>query len=101
MSFSLYTVIAEGREKKAGNDRKAAAGPRILQCTDTLGARVALLQSPILPVAKLFYTQSQNFPRLPVDKPHTHHPWLDPLFRSGPCLCVLARPACFSPCRRC
>lgn len=54
MSLSLYTVIAEGREKKSGNDLKAAAGTmRILQCTGELGAQVALLQSPILPAASL------------------------------------------------
>jgi len=47
MSLSLYTVIAEGREKKTGNDLNAVAGTCILQCTGTPGAQVALLQSPI------------------------------------------------------
>ena len=51
MSLSLYTVIAEAREKKSGNDLNAVAGTCILQCTGALGAQVALLQSPIPPAA--------------------------------------------------
>jgi hypothetical protein len=50
MSFSLYTVIAE-HSKKTSSNPKAAAGQCILQCTGRPGARVALLQSPILPAA--------------------------------------------------
>src|SRR6266550_1366798 len=35
------------------------------------GAQVALLQSPILPAAGSRYSQKENFPTSPVDKPHT------------------------------
>src|SRR4051794_17172795 len=68
MSLSLDAVIAGGREKNSGNDHKAIAGARtcILQCTGGLSARVALLQSPILPAAELFYTKKQSFRGLPI-----------------------------------
>ena len=36
-----------------------------------LGARVALLQSPILPIARSAYILAQKFQKLSVDKPHT------------------------------
>ena len=73
MSLSLYTVIAEGIEKKFGNDLKAAAEACSLQCTGGPGAQVALLQSLILPAARSPYTQNQNSRGDPVDidKPHT------------------------------
>ena len=40
------------------------------------GAQVALLQSPILPVANVSYAQPSSSPGLPVDKPHTRYPRL-------------------------
>ena len=53
MSFSLWAVFAGGKEKPdpAGRDR----GLRYLQTTDEPGAQVALLQSPIPPVARILY----------------------------------------------
>src|SRR5467141_3692360 len=35
------------------------------------GAQFALLQSPILPAACSRYSEKENFPMSPVDKPHT------------------------------
>ena len=55
-----------GTRTGAGTDASAIHGP--------LGAQVALLQSPILPVANLPYTKRKSVPELPVDKPHTR-PW--------------------------
>jgi hypothetical protein len=70
MSFSLYAVFAEHLGKRpAATTRLLPAS--ILQCTDGLGAQVALLQSPILPAVISHYIQNQNFRGLPVDKPHT------------------------------
>jgi hypothetical protein len=43
-----------------------------------LGARVALLQSPILPAACSLYPEKEIFRNLPVDKPHTRIPRLTP-----------------------
>jgi hypothetical protein len=72
LSLSLCTVIAEGLE---GKTPAATARPLpeqcILQCTGELSAQVALLQSPILSVAKTSYFKKKTFPCLPVDKPHT------------------------------
>ena len=71
MSLSLYTVIAEHSIKTPAATAKLLPEQCILQCTGELGAQVALLQSPILPAANSLYIQNQNFPGLPVDKPHT------------------------------
>ena len=38
------------------------------------GARVALLQSPILPATTNFNSSEETFKMYPVDKPHTRHP---------------------------
>ena len=46
------------------------------------GAQVALLQSPILPVASSAYTQRKKFRGLPVDKPHTRIPTISWYIRS-------------------
>jgi hypothetical protein len=46
-----------------GSDASAIHGRR--------GARVALLQSPILPAAGSLYPEKEIFRNLPVDKPHT------------------------------
>ena len=50
MSFSLYTVIAEAMSKKKPISCEMGSQSLLMQCTGkTLGARVALLQSPIPP----------------------------------------------------
>ena len=54
-----------GSENGAGTDACAIHGRP--------GAQVALLQSPILPVADEAYTNSKTFRGLPVDKPHTRN----------------------------
>src|SRR6266446_1289873 len=56
--------------------RKATPGADASAIHGRLGARVALLQSPILPVVSLSYYKNRNFQTNPVDKPHTRHPWL-------------------------
>jgi len=71
MSFSLYPVIAEHLKNNPAAALQLLSGLCILQCTDGLGAQVALLQNPILPAAMLNYTQEEIFRGLPVDKPHT------------------------------
>lgn len=59
MSFSLYTVIAEQFNKTTpAATQRLLPKQCILQCTGRLGAQVALLQSPILPAAKLFYIEN-------------------------------------------
>ena len=40
------------------------------------GAQVALLQSLILPAARLLYIRKNKFRKFPFDKPHTCHPRL-------------------------
>ena len=54
---------------------RAAPGADASAFHGRLGARVALLQSPILPVAELLYQEKKLFHNLPVDKPHTCNPW--------------------------
>jgi len=55
MSFSLYTVIAEAMSKKKPISCEMGSQSLLMQCTGkTLGARVALLQSPIPPAAMPF-----------------------------------------------
>ena len=49
----------------------AAPGSDASAIHGRLGARVALLQSPILPAAILPYPEKEPFRNLPVDKPHT------------------------------
>ena len=49
----------------------AAPGSDASAIHGRLDARVALLQSPILPAAVLFYPGKELFRNLPVDKPHT------------------------------
>ena len=71
MSLSLYTVIAEHLKTTPAATQGLLPKQCILQCTGKLGAQVALLQSPILPVAKALYIQNQNLRGPPVDKPHT------------------------------
>ena len=50
---------------------RAAPGAEASAIHGPLGARVALLQSPILPAAGLLYPEKELFRNLPVDKPHT------------------------------
>ena len=71
MSLSLYTVIAEQLKTTPAAALGLLPKQCILQCTGRLGAQVALLQSPILPVARTLYIRKQKFRGLPVDKPHT------------------------------
>jgi hypothetical protein len=52
----------------------AAPGSDASAIHGRLGARVALLQSPILPAAGSLYPEKEIFRNLPVDKPHTHIP---------------------------
>jgi hypothetical protein len=56
--FALGRVCKRAKQKPdpARRDR----GLRYLQTTDDLGAQVALLQSPIPPVAKPFYQARQS-----------------------------------------
>ena len=54
----------------------AAPGADASAIHGRLGARVALLQSPILPAAGSLYPEKELFRNLPVDKPHTCNPWL-------------------------
>jgi len=49
----------------------AAPGSDASAIHGRLGARVALLQSPILPAAILPYPEKELFRNVPVDKPHT------------------------------
>jgi hypothetical protein len=49
----------------------AAPGADASAIHGRLGARVALLQSPILPAAGSLYPEKELFRNLPVDKPHT------------------------------
>jgi hypothetical protein len=71
LSLSLCTVIAEVLAKTPAATDRLLPEQCILQCTDKLSAQVALLQSLILPVAKISYSKNQNLRGLPVDKPHT------------------------------
>ena len=73
LSLSLCTVIAEElkQETPAAPNKSGPPEQCILQCTGDLSAQVALLQSPILPAAKISYSINQNLRGLPVDKPHT------------------------------
>ncbi len=54
MSFSLWVVIAEGAFKAnpAGNVKPPAGKCAFCNARADVGARVALLQSPILPAAR-------------------------------------------------
>src|SRR6266446_384673 len=61
--------------------RKATPGADASAIHGRLGARVALLQSPILPVVSLSYYKNRNFQTNPVDKPHTRIPRFRALFR--------------------
>ena len=54
----------------------AAPGADASAIHGRLGAQVALLQSPILPVAGSLYQEKALFRNVPVDKPHTCHLWL-------------------------
>src|SRR3954468_21385367 len=73
MSLSLRAVIAEKLEQKTSAVPNQSELPKqcILQCMGEPSAQVALLQSPILSVAKTSYSKTKTFPWLPVDKPHT------------------------------
>jgi len=71
LSLSLCTVIADVSGKTPAATHGLLPEQCILQCTGELGAQVALLQSPILPAAKISYSINQNLRGLPVDKPHT------------------------------
>jgi hypothetical protein len=51
----------------------AAPGSDASAIYGRLGARVALLQSPILPAARSLYPEKEIFRNLPVDKPHTRN----------------------------
>ena len=50
MSFSLFAVVAEHPERNKTRPSKLDRGMLYRQSTDGLGARVALLQSPIPPI---------------------------------------------------
>jgi len=52
----------------------AAPGADASAIHGRLGARVALLQSPILPATWVLYPEKEIFRNLPVDKPHTRNP---------------------------
>jgi hypothetical protein len=52
MSFSLYAVFAEQSRKTFRQQIALLPERMLLQSTGELGAQVALLQSPILPVAE-------------------------------------------------
>src|SRR3954466_15154352 len=71
MSLSLDTMLAEQGKRNPAATAKLLPEQCLLQGTDEPGARVALLQSPILPVVPSPYLKKRNFPGLPVDKPHT------------------------------
>ncbi len=53
MSFSLWAVLAGAKPKQKPDPAPRDRGLRYLQTTDELGAQVALLQSPIPPVANI------------------------------------------------
>src|SRR4051794_234310 len=72
MSLSLGTMLAEQGKRNPAATAKLLPEQCLLQGTDEPGARVALLQSPILPVVPSPYLKKRNSPGLPVDKPHTH-----------------------------
>jgi hypothetical protein len=55
----------------------AAPGADASAIHGRLGARVALLQSPILPAAGSLYPEKELFRNLPVDKPHTCISWFE------------------------
>ncbi len=63
-----------GPKNRTGTDASAFHGRP--------GARVALLQSPILPAANSPYIKRKSFRGLPVDKPHTCGSWLRIRFQS-------------------
>ena len=74
--------------KRSGSDRRnrlsvlVSLGPKNEQ--GRLSAQVALLQSrPILPAVRSAYRKRKRLRAIPVDNPHTWHPW----FFSGMCPC--------------
>src|SRR5437773_1782443 len=64
--------------------RKATPGADASAIHGRLGARAALLQSPILPVVSLSYYKNRNFQTNPVDKPHTRISRFLPVFGRRP-----------------
>src|SRR3954447_26733259 len=60
---SIRETKNPGAKSGAGTDASAFHGRP--------GARVALLQSPILPAAITFYRKKRTVRGLPIDKPHT------------------------------
>ncbi len=69
MSFSLCAVIAEGAKENKPGPARLDRGNAFLQCTDGLGAQVALLQSPIPPAVTTSLFKPRNTPR----KKHEKH----------------------------
>jgi hypothetical protein len=74
MDYAEFNALIRGL--RSIRDRKNP-GSRIRAGTDAsafhgrLGARVALLQSPILPTASSLYIKKRNSRALAIDKPHT------------------------------
>jgi len=53
--FALGRVCRREGKTRSHESLRGTGGLRYLQTTDELGAQVALLQSPISPVAEMFY----------------------------------------------
>src|SRR4051812_22292503 len=88
MSLSLYTMLAEQGKRNPAATAKLLPEQCLLQGTDEPGARVALLQSPILPVVPSPYLKKRNSPGLPVDKPHTRPFAVKKFFSLSVSLCL-------------
>src|SRR6516162_4410611 len=80
-SFSLWTVIAEElkQETPAAPNKSGPPEQCILQCTGDLSAQVALLQSPILSVAKHPTPKKKFSEAFPLTNHIPVHLWLDSL----------------------
>ena len=80
--FNALTVACEGILEMKNPGTPIGAGRDAFAIHGRQSAQVALLQSPILPAVSSAYMKKENFPGLPVDKPHTCHPWFSiPVFR--------------------
>ena len=69
--FNALTAACEGILKQKNPGARISAGKDAFAIHGRQGAQVALLQSPILPAVSSVYLKKENFPGLPVDKPHT------------------------------
>src|SRR5216684_2550882 len=62
--------VACGASRKAKIPAPFRAGTDAFAIHGRPGAQVALLQSPIFPTVRPRYIKRENFPPVPVDKPH-------------------------------